>query len=123
MTLSFETLQAIFANIQAQKERVSGAYIHGANMEGPYIAMSKKGAQNAKYVRNPDKDEFFRLYKGCGGCIRVVILRPSAKAQRNLSRLCSPFAPFPRLIQRPGMTKRYRRSSGASGIRRTCITP
>ena len=34
----------------------SGAYIHGINMEGPYISMAKKGAQNGNFVRNPDKE-------------------------------------------------------------------
>ena len=54
MTLSAEELGKIFANVAACKQTVGGAYIHGVNMEGPYIAMSKKGAQNGAYVRNPD---------------------------------------------------------------------
>ena len=45
-------------------------------MEGPYIAMSKKGAQNPLYVRNPDKEEFKKLYEGCNGAIRVVDIAP-----------------------------------------------
>lgn len=76
MTLSFEALQKIFANVQEQKDKVTGAYIHGINMEGPYIAMSKKGAQNGAYVRNPDKEEFRRLYDGCGGCVSIVDIAP-----------------------------------------------
>lgn len=76
MTLSFEELTKIFANIDAMKDKVGGAYIHGANMEGPYIAMSKKGAQNPLYVRNPDKEEFKKLYEGCNGAIRVVDIAP-----------------------------------------------
>lgn len=76
MTLSFEELTKIFANIDAMKDKVGGAYIHGANMEGPYIAMSKKGAQNPLYVRNPDKEEFKKLYEGCNGVIRVVDIAP-----------------------------------------------
>ena len=41
-------------------------------MEGPYIAMSKKGAQNAAYVRNPDPEEFKKLFDECGGIIKLV---------------------------------------------------
>lgn len=76
MTLSFEELTKIFANIDEMKNKVGGAYIHGANMEGPYIAMSKKGAQNPLYVRNPDKEEFKRLFDGCNGSIKVVDIAP-----------------------------------------------
>lgn len=93
MTLSFETLQKIFANIEAQKDRVSGAYIHGANMEGPYIAMSKKGAQNANFVRNPDKEEFFRLYEGCGGCIKVVDIAPECEGAEDFIKSVQPVCP------------------------------
>ncbi len=76
MTLSFEQLQTIFRNVAAAKNTVTGAYIQGVNMEGPYIAMSKKGAQNGAYVRNPDADEFKRLYEDCGGIIKVVDIAP-----------------------------------------------
>lgn len=35
-----------------------GARIEGFHLEGPYINESFKGAQNGKYVRKPDPDEF-----------------------------------------------------------------
>ena len=93
MTLSFEALQKIFANVQEQKDKVTGAYIHGINMEGPYIAMSKKGAQNGAYVRNPDKEEFRRLYDGCGGIIRVVDIAPEEEGAEAFIREVQPYCP------------------------------
>ena len=93
MTLSFEELTKIFANIDAMKDKVGGAYIHGANMEGPYIAMSKKGAHNPLYVRNPDKEEFKKLYEGCNGAIRVVDIAPECDGGDEFIKEIQPICP------------------------------
>ena len=93
MTLSFEELTKIFANIDEMKNKVGGAYIHGANMEGPYIAMSKKGAQNPLYVRNPDKEEFKRLFDGCNGSIKVVDIAPECDGGDVFIKEIQPICP------------------------------
>lgn len=93
MTLSFEELTKIFANIDEMKNKVGGAYIHGANMEGPYIAMSKKGAQNLLYVRNPDKEEFKRLFDGCNGSIKVVDIAPECDGGDEFIKEIQPICP------------------------------
>ncbi len=93
MTLSAEELGKIFANVAACKQTVGGAYIHGVNMEGPYIAMSKKGAQNGAYVRNPDKEEFLRLYEGCGGVIKVVDIAPECDGAEEFVKEVQPICP------------------------------
>ena len=72
MTLSFEALQKIFANVQEQKDKVTGAYIHGINMEGPFISPHKVGAQNPEYVQGADAAMFRRLQKRAGGLIKLV---------------------------------------------------
>ena len=93
MTLSFEELTKIFANIDEMKNKVGGAYIHGANMEGPYIAMSTKGAQNPLYVRNPDKEEFKRLFDGCNGSIKVVDIAPECDGGDEFIKEIQPICP------------------------------
>lgn len=93
MTLSFEELTEIFANVKNMKDKVNGAYIHGVNMEGPYIAMSKKGAQNGAFVRNPDKDEFKKLYDGCGGNIRIVDIAPECNGAEEFIKEVQPYCP------------------------------
>ena len=93
MTLSAEELGKIFANVAACKQTVGGAYIHGVNMEGPYIAMSKKGAQNGAYVRNPDKEEFLRLYNDCGGVIKVVDIAPECEGAEEFVKEVEPICP------------------------------
>lgn len=93
MTLSFEELTKIFANVTEMKNKVTGAYVHGINMEGPYIAMSKKGAQNGAFVRNPDKDEFKKLYDGCGGNIKVVDIAPECDGAEEFIKAVQPYCP------------------------------
>ena len=93
MTLSFEELSKIFQNVKEMKNKVPGAYIHGINMEGPYIAMSKKGAQNAAYVRNPDKDEFKKLYDGCDGNIKIVDIAPECDGGEEFIKEVQPYCP------------------------------
>ncbi len=93
MTLPFEELERIFANVAACMQAVDGAYIQGINMEGPYIAASKKGAQNAAYVRSPDKEEFRRLYDGCGGRIRLVDIAPECPGAGEFIREVQPYCP------------------------------
>lgn len=93
MTLSFEELSSIFANVEQMRERVGGAYIQGINMEGPYISMAKKGAQNALYVRNPDKDEFRRLYEGCNGVIKIVDIAPECDGADSFIEEVTPYCP------------------------------
>lgn len=91
MTLPEGEIARILANVKkCMDDGVSGAYPQGVNMEGPYIAMSKKGAQNGAYVRNPDVEEFKRLYNGCGGIIKLVdIAAENEGADELIESVCS----------------------------------
>ncbi len=93
MTLSAEELETIFKNVAACKGKTSGAYIQGINMEGPYISMAKKGAQNGNFVRNPDKDEFKKLYDACDGCIAVVDIAPECDGAEEFIKEVQPYCP------------------------------
>ena len=43
---------------QAHKKNVSGSQFLGIHLEGPYFAMSQRGAQDPRYIRNPDPKEY-----------------------------------------------------------------
>mgnify|MGYP002337236090 FL=1 len=45
-------------------------------MEGPFISMAKKGAQNGKYIHKPDVAMFERLQEAAGGLFKLVDLAP-----------------------------------------------
>lgn len=77
MTLPLEVLKNQFAAVKSYMGRESGAYIHGINMEGPYISFEKKGAQCGEYIRKPDFDEFEQL---CAVCpIKLVDVAPEVQ--------------------------------------------
>ena len=46
---------------QAKMRNIKGAALLGLHLEGPYFAMSQKGAQDSKYIRNPHPDEYLEI--------------------------------------------------------------
>lgn len=78
MTFSEEQLTAIFANA-ASYSGESGATLVGINMEGPFISMEKKGAQNGAYIHKPDAEMFSRLQKAANGLIKLVDIAPEVE--------------------------------------------
>lgn len=79
MTLPKERLESIVEAIKEFKEENhGGAKVIGINLEGPFIAMSKKGAQNAEYVRGGTIEEFDDLYVKSGKLVKLITIAPEA---------------------------------------------
>lgn len=53
-----DLLATLDAYDAASRINVSGASFIGMHLEGPYFAMSQRGAQDPKYIRNPDPAEY-----------------------------------------------------------------
>ena len=53
-----------------------GAHLVGINMEGPFIAPEKKGAQNGAYIQAPSAETFRACQQASGGLIKLVTLAP-----------------------------------------------
>ena len=83
MTYGEEKLRGICEaaeKYRREQEKYPGqADLCGINMEGPFISMSKKGAQNPAYIQRPDVEMFRRLNEASGGCIRLVALAPEVE--------------------------------------------
>ena len=45
----------------ADKKNTKGARFLGMHLEGPYLALNQSGAQDPKYIRNPDKEEYMEV--------------------------------------------------------------
>ena len=87
MTISHDGILAALKNAQVCMENPpAGAAIRGVNMEGPYIAESRKGAQKAEFVRRPDWREFMELNDACGGIVRLVALAPECDGAEEFIR-------------------------------------
>lgn len=76
MSLSKEMLLNIFKSASGIAPGDELANIVGINMEGPFIAMSKKGAQNGKYISKPDVAFFEEVNRASGNLIKLVTLAP-----------------------------------------------
>ena len=48
----------------ADKKNVSGAQFLGMHIEGPYFAMNQRGAQDPRYIRDPDPQEYKQIIAG-----------------------------------------------------------
>ena len=59
---------------KAVAKNKSGASLIGMHIEGPYFSMNQKGAQDARYIRNPDKQEYTEIIEKAAD----VIVRWSA---------------------------------------------
>jgi N-acetylglucosamine-6-phosphate deacetylase len=46
---------------QANRENKAGAQFIGMHLEGPYFALNQRGAQDPRYIRNPDPEEYKAL--------------------------------------------------------------
>lgn len=78
MTLPEDRLDRICRNaLKYAKSDSSGrARLCGVHLEGPFVSMEKKGAQNPQYIKKPDIEMFERLQKAAGGLIKLITLAP-----------------------------------------------
>jgi len=67
----FESTLEMFRSYKAvkEKERMGSDFI-GLHMEGPYFALSQKGAQDPRYVRDPDPAEYERFLDATDDIVR-----------------------------------------------------
>ena len=48
----------------------------GIHLEGPFVSESKKGAQNAEFIRKPDIDLYCRLDEASGHMVKLIAVAP-----------------------------------------------
>ncbi len=53
-----EILHILDVYEEANRNNTNGARFLGMHLEGPYFAMSQRGAQDPRYIRNPDPAEY-----------------------------------------------------------------
>lgn len=63
---------------QAQKNNSKGAQFLGLHLEGPYFAMNQRGAQDPRYIRDPDPEEYREILQRAD-----LIARWSAAPERK----------------------------------------
>ncbi len=93
MTLPYEVLSKAFATAKLLVTESSSdcACLRGIRMEGPYFSETKKGAQNAAYLKSPDFIGFRKLYEDCEGLVRIVDIAPELPGAEDFIRKASDF--------------------------------
>ena len=79
------TPEELFATIElfkeAQKVKEGMPNLHGLHLEGPYFSMAQRGAQDPKYIKNPDPEEYTLVLERAQGAIKrwsVAVELPGA---------------------------------------------
>ena len=77
MTLLEDQLTKICENVAAHRAKeTTGAEVVGAHLEGPFLSMAKKGAQNGDFLHVPDIEMLRRLQAAAQGCVKLVTVAP-----------------------------------------------
>src|SRR5665213_2574812 len=53
-----DLLQTLEIYKEANRKNLNGAQFLGMHLEGPYFAVTQRGAQDPRYIRNPDPNEY-----------------------------------------------------------------
>ncbi|SDZ73606.1 N-acetylglucosamine 6-phosphate deacetylase [Porphyromonadaceae bacterium KH3R12] len=71
LTSTFEELLKTFATYkEAVKQNNKGALFLGLHLEGPYFAYNQRGAQDPKYLRNPEPEEYNKILAASDDIVR-----------------------------------------------------
>lgn len=71
-------LQTLDAYETADKRNINGSQFLGMHLEGPYISINQKGAQDPRFIKEPDPDEYKELLSKYS-CIKRWSAAPELK--------------------------------------------
>lgn len=70
---------------QASKKNTNGAQLLGMHLEGPYISMNQIGAQDPRFIREPNPDEYKEIISNYS-CIKRWSAAPELKGAIEFGR-------------------------------------
>ena len=88
VSCSFESLLKVFDIYRNVKANKKWSNLLGLNLEGPYISMKSKGAQNPLYIKNPDKNEVDVLFEKGADVIARMSCAPEIEGADYLAEKC-----------------------------------
>ena len=90
MTLLEDRLMKVCRTAAAhRRENRPGADLVGINLEGPFLSLAKKGAQNGDWLHAPDAAMLRRLMDAAEGLVKLVSVAPEEPgAMEFISEVC-----------------------------------
>lgn len=70
---------------RANKKNTNGARLMGMHLEGPYFAMNQRGAQDPRYIRNPDPVEYKEIIED-SSCVKRWSSAPELEGAIEMGR-------------------------------------
>jgi len=83
MTMSNKDIDKALQNIQLHTAKVSGAQVLGIHLEGPFINVSKHGAQDKEYVQAPN----MALIENYMQEVKMITLAPEIEGAEDFVKL------------------------------------
>lgn len=86
MTLSEETLLSVCSCAASYEEANSGkpfSRLCGIHLEGPFISLAKKGAQNPEFITSPQIALFQRLQDASNGMVKLITIAPEVEGSKE----------------------------------------
>lgn len=83
MTMSEQAITKALQNVQDYAAQVSGAQILGIHLEGPFINVSKHGAQDKTYIQTPTLDLIINYMQE----IKMITLAPEVTGAEDFIKL------------------------------------
>ena len=83
-----EMLQTLAAYEIANRNNIHGAQFLGMHLEGPYFAMNQRGAQDPRYIRDPDPDEYKDILSR-SSCVKRWSAAPELKGAIEFGKYVS----------------------------------
>lgn len=77
LTSDNKSLAKVCEEVKKAKDNVPA--LGGIHLEGPYINVKYKGAQNEEFIRKPDANEFDELQRLSGNNVRYITLAPESE--------------------------------------------
>ncbi|MBR6765661.1 MAG: N-acetylglucosamine-6-phosphate deacetylase [Clostridia bacterium] len=81
MTVDIEDIKSV---VNGEIPKTDGAEIMGYHLEGPYIADSRRGAQNPKHIRKPDIKEFEQFEN-----VKMITVAPEVEGGMEFIKNCN----------------------------------
>ena len=90
MTLLEDQLVKICQTAAAHRRSgLPGATLSGINLEGPFLSMAKKGAQNGDWLQKPNMELLRKLEEVSGGLVKLVSVAPEVEGAMDFIREAS----------------------------------